>query len=296
MKPEVRELAERSVKGCSGGGAFQRGHCLACLPRTGKVDRRGSFTFNRASGWYQCFKCGLVGRMPGYESVDMPVPRTGLSPLIQPPQGFLELCRGEGLGAVCLEPAREYLRSRGLADETVWREARLGACLEGTFRGRVVVPVLSPDGDWLGHVGRRCGPDESADAAERLGGRPSPKYLYPRGMRRGEVLYNHAALLAQTDEPLLVVEGAPDALALWPDGAGVLGKPSEWQVLALADCGRPVAVVLDGDAWEEGRELAMRLEMEGQRAGYVRLPPKMDPDEVPGDWLREEARRSVERG
>ena len=293
MKPGVRELAERSVKGCTGGGAFQRGHCLACLTRTGKVDRRGSFTFNRASGWYTCFKCGLVGRIPGYESVETPAMREGAGPVMLPPRGFLELCRGEGRGALCLEPAREYLRGRGLADEAVWREARLGACLEGSFRGRVVVPVLSPDGDWLGHVGRLWAPQEAADASERLGGRPVPKYLYPKGMRRGEVLYNHSALLARTDEPLLVVEGAPDALALWPDGAGVLGKPSEWQVLALADCLRPVAVVLDGDAWEEGRELALRLEMEGQRAGYVRLPPRTDPDEVSRDWLREEARRCL---
>jgi DNA primase len=104
-------------------------------------------------------------------------------------------------------------------------------------------------------------------------------------MQRGEVLYNHTALHVETERPVMVVEGVFDALALWPHAVAVLGKPSHFQVDALASAKRPVAIVLDGDAWQEGYALAMRLRLAGQRAGSVTLPPKTDPDEVDRAWL-----------
>lgn len=281
MKYQVRHLAEKSAKAANqGSGAFRRGICLACEVRTGKPDRRGSFSFNTTTGWYICFKCAVRGRLDGFEDVvrEMVEPER---PEMKPPEGFYELCRGDGKGAYSLEPARVYLRGRGLTNEGLWAEARLGACIDGFYASRVVVPVLSPDGEWLGFVARAW--TKKADVP----------YLYPRGMNRRDTLYNHAALLVRTERPVFVVEGVMDALALWPDAVAVLGKPSDPQVWALADCPRPVVVALDGDAWREGEELALRLQLEGQRAGNVRLPAKMDPDEVSRRWLDEEAQRCL---
>ena len=69
-----------------------------------------------------------------------------------------------------------------------------------------------------------------------------------------------------------------------------LGKPNEAHLALLQEARRPVVVVLDGDAWEEGEALSLRLRFEGLRAGFVRLPPKTDPDEVSPalvwDWAR----------
>jgi DNA primase len=197
------------------------------------------------------------------------------------PEGFYELASAEGRGALSLAPARKYLLGRGLVDEGVWRQAKVGACVAGRYKDRIVVPVLSPDNVWQGYVTR-----------DWTGLAVSP-YLYPPRMDRANLLYNHTALNEQTERPVMVVEGVLDALALWPDAVALLGKPSEPQVLALADCPRPVAIVLDGDAWEEGDALAMRLGLEGQRAGSVRLPPKKDPDEVDKAWLAEEVRRCL---
>jgi hypothetical protein len=134
-----------------------------------------------------------------------------------------------------------------------------------------------------------------------------PKYLCARGSWRGQSIYNHAALLEQTDDPAIVVEGVIDAISVWPcgvallglsggtrDGAGRVasrGMPTVEQVDALSLARRPLAVVLDGDAWEEGEATALQLRLLGARAGYVRLPPRTDPDEVPASWLLEEARR-----
>lgn len=279
MKSRQRVAAEKSCREAhQGSGSFRRGICHACAIRTGKPDRRGSFSFNSANGFYQCFKCAIVGRLDGYESVEAPEEER---PEMKAPFGFYELERGDGRGAMALEPARAYLCSRGLTDKQLWRDAHLGACIEGFFSERVVVPVLSPDGDWQGFVARAW-----------VKKHPIP-YLYPKGMARRELLYNHAALNVQTERPVFVVEGVLDALALWPDAVAVLGKPSAGQIIALAETPRPVAVALDGDAWAEGEELAMTLQLEGQRAGNIRLPPKKDPDEVPRQWLDEEARRCL---
>lgn len=282
MKPNVRELAERSARACAGGGDNLRGICLACPIRTGKPDRRGCFSFAPATGWYFCHKCGLKGRVEGYESEEYQVrPEADGPPNLGAPDGFFELCRGDGRGALSMDPFRDYLRGRGLRDEGAWSAAHVGGSVRGRYKDRLVVPVLSPEAVWMGFVTRDC-----------TGKAPNP-YLYPPRMDRANLLYNHAALLRQTDEPVMVVEGALDALALWPNAVALLGKPSEQQVLTLADAPRPVAVVLDGDAWQEGAQLAMRLGLEGQRAGNVRLPPKKDPDEVDKAWLAEEVRRCL---
>jgi len=91
----------------------------------------------------------------------------------------------------------------------------------------------------------------------------------------------------------MVVEGVFDALALYPNAVAVLGKASEAQMEALQESKRPVVIVLDGDAWQEGWAMAARLKFKGQRAGSVRLPPKLDPDEVDPAWLQEEVKKAL---
>jgi DNA primase len=90
-----------------------------------------------------------------------------------------------------------------------------------------------------------------------------------------------------------VVEGVFDALALWPDAVAVLGKPSDQQVDALINAKRPVVIVLDGDAWLEGKWLAARLCLRGKRAGHIRLPPGVDPDEVDRKELEQQAMEAL---
>jgi hypothetical protein len=253
------------------------------LERTGKADRRGSFSFNTSNGWASCFKCGIRGRVEGFEpGENLPAPEAQPVRTWEPPQGFVEVGRGDGATAEVTAYARRFLEEeRKLKDRNVWRAARVGCCLEGWYNDRLVVPVLTPDDEWNGFVTRAIG-----DPGDK------PKYLYPKGMDRQQ-LYNMSALLVQTDEPVLVVEGVLDSLALWPNSVAVFGGWTDQQIWALADCARPVVAVMDGDAWEDSRDMAMRLKLEGQRAGWVRLPPRVDPDEVDRSWLEEEARRSL---
>ncbi len=265
------------------GDGWGRTNCPFCVFKLGKADRKRCFSVNNQTGFYKCFRCGIAGRLKGFDSYGYmppePVAQQPSTEAATPPENYMPIYTDPGLTAYTLAPARKYLASRNLS-VAQQAEAKIGACATGRYGQRVVVPLLDSDREtWLGWVARSWKKD-----AER-------KYLYPKGMVRS--LYNHAVLLEQSDEPVYVVEGVFDALALWPYAVAVLGKPTEQHIEALISARRPVVMVLDGDAWEEGWALSMRLKMEGQVAGNIRLAPGVDPDEVDMADLWEAAKMSL---
>lgn len=287
-------LVRSALANATGGGGYLRAPCPICVYRVGSPDRHRALSINGSSGWWHCFRCSAKGRLWGEDAenasrrcmvVDIdPSVRREAQDL---PAEFMLISEEPAASALAAEAPRRYLAGRGLSPE-VLRAAGVGVCLSGLrWGGRVVVPVLSGE-ELMGYVGR-IWTKKPADPDGEV-------YRYPHGMPRGEVIYNGEALLVETDTPALVVEGVFDALApgLWPDGVALLGTHSDPQVEALSVARRPVVFVLDGDAHETGWALAFRLRLEGARAGFVRLPPRTDPDEVPGSWLREEARRSLD--
>jgi DNA primase len=193
---------------------------------------------------------------------------------IVPPEGFMYLAEEPACSALSTEQARKYLWKRGIRKDIV-RDAELGITFEGKQKGRVIVPIKDPGGLWLGWVGRI------------YHSRPVMlKYVYPTGMKR-DMFFNQKALYAETDEPLYVMEGVFDALPHFPHAIACLGKPAKKQVEILLATERPVVVALDGDAWQEGEALAMRLKLEGKRAGFIKFPPLTDPGDVFQDELFE---------
>jgi hypothetical protein len=276
------ELAVADARANEAG--YVRVNCPFCLDTCGKEDRTRCLSVSVTTGRFKCFRCATRGRIDLEPDV-RPVVRPNEGPKVfGPPDGFMELTREPARSALSCEDARTYLRSRGLADEEVWEAAHLGCCIDGRYSGRIVIPVLSPTDDWWGWVSR---------AWVKKADRP---YLNASGMELGSkgMLYNHVALEEDTDQPVLVMEGAFDALAYWPRAVAVLGKPTRAQVLSLRDTARPVVIVLDGDAWEEAEMLALTLRLEGKHAGWVRLPPCVDPDEVDPEWLYERAYESLD--
>lgn len=261
-----------------------RANCPFCEGRVGKADRKQCLGIHRATGWFKCWRCGIKGRINDEEYVPPPEPAEKPDrPPMAPPEGFYELAREPGRSALSLDDARDYLRSRGFTDESVWKACRLGATVSGKYNNRLVIPVLSPRDEWWGWVARD------------LTGHHEKKYLNAPGMTLGSDgnLFNHSALLIETETPALVMEGGFDALAYWPDGVAVLGSPTDEQMMSLAMAPRPIVFVPDGDAWRSAWANAMKLRLDKQRAGFVKLPPGKDPDEVDRDWVRAEARESL---
>lgn len=280
---EPAELALADARP-SGDGWF-RANCPYCLEQTGKEDRRRSLGMKPLISFFTCFKCGARGRLQNIpDEVMLVARRTAPAPeveVVEPPEAYEPLA--DDWDSIFTAVPLSYVEGRGISREAI-DEARVGACLSGGWRGRVIAPVLAVDQrTWLGYVGRD------------YTGRNELRYRYPKGMKRGRFLYNEAAIYAVTEEPLIFVEGIFDALPYWPDGTAGMGKPGDLhrRLLGQEVVTRPIAVCLDGDAWEEGWALSEYLTLSGRRAGSVRLPPGSDPNTVPTTWLKEEARRCI---
>lgn len=276
-----------------------RANCPLCEIRTGAPDRKASFGLNVRSLWYGCYRCGGRGRLqhPLEEYEDLDIEDDAAAPvgIDGPPEGFLFLDEEPAYSARTFDAAWDYLLAstdaggRGLTEAQV-SAAALGVCSHGRFYGRIVIPVFDPDGKWCWYVGR---------AWRKKAEKP---YLYPQGARAG-ILYNHAALFVATDEPLLMVEGGFDAIPFRApvgqpeaaDSAAFLGKPTDGHMVALEAARRPIVFCLDGDAHAEAWALMMRLQLAGVRAGSIKLPPRVDPDEVP-DRVRARMYDAVARG
>lgn len=287
VDPEPAETALAGARRSAGG--WWRANCPYCAIDTGKPDRRQSLGIKPVISFFMCFKCGTRGRLREVpddvlvmEARAAKLRGEAPPPIKAPPEGFEPIWDEDAWSSLFLEEPRSYLAGRGVTRE-IAQEAQIGICSDGYLAQRIIVPVLDIDQHtWLGY------------SARDWTSKQDPRYRYPRGMARGVLLYNWAALYEPTDVPLIFVEGVFDALPYWPDASAALGKPGDYHRRLLLGAERPIAVCLDGDAWEEGWALSEYLQLNGKPAGAVRLPPGSDPNNVDHDWLREEARRCTQ--
>jgi hypothetical protein len=266
--------------------------CPFCLYKIGREDTSGALSVHVETGSFHCFRCASRGRLTDEERQVMQADarflvKPGVTAQSPPPE-FMLLAEEPAFSARRTAEARRYLKKRRIGYD-LWEEASIGVCLEGSYRERVVIPVFTPEGAWHGFVARSYGKHERGCECFNC----KRKYMNSRGMAAGDFFYNHNALAEVTNEPVLVVEGVFDALAYWPNAVAALGDIGFAQKASLGYAKRPVCFVPDGDKWEEGMWHAMQLRYEGQPAGFVKLPPRTDPDEVDKDWLLDAARNSI---
>lgn len=263
-----------------GASGWVRADCPFCPGKVGREGKR-KLNYNTATGGYICLRCHSKGWAGSEDQHHVRIWDVNEAPAeIAPPEGYYPLGYGPGATAEVFAPAREYAARR--IPPSMWTDLGIGATVTGYHAHRIVIPVLDRDErTWLGWVARTWLPTAAR------------KYLYPEGMRTSQILYNSSALEAFTDAPILVVEGVLDAIHLWPDAVAAFGKPGERHLEMLHASPRPVCFVLDGDAWEEAKALAWRMRFGGKIAGMVKLPPKVDPDEIEPARLRELAAQSL---
>jgi hypothetical protein len=262
-----------------------RGNCPFCETVVGKTDRRQCLAVNMSSGYWKCFRCETWGKLDEIPHDIATLTKKATETRLEPtnlPKGFIPLWTDDSLTSIALEPARKYLyKIRGVPFE-IAKSANIGACLTGEFRGRVVIPIYK-SGALAGYVGRIW---------RRKG---DFTYRYNTGFERAVTIYNEEAIYKKTTKPLIVVEGVFDTYPFWPHGCALLGKTSPQQFDMLCGARRPVCIAFDGDAWREGEALAMALTRYGTPAFSLRLPPTVDPDEIP-DWILEQARAHAATG
>jgi len=264
----------------STGGDWWRVNCPVCPSRTGKEDLRRSFAM-RPEGYYLCHKCGVRGwsKTVKQELGGEWTARSFLRDFSditnedsperkKPPKEYIALGTHEGKTAISIGWARDYLLNRGVPED-LWGPLQIGACATGFFAGRIIIPVVTKRGEWNGFVARAAMPGLD------------PKYIYPKGFHRASVFFNEPILESKCDDesPVLITEGVFDAIKLFPDAVACLGKPTnnQTQKLLSAHKNAVVGVLLDADAQSEGEALALKLQLYGVRAFYIKLPPGEDP-------------------
>ncbi len=305
-------------------------------------EKTPSFTINEDKGFYHCFGCGAHGDVIGFlmqteglafpEAVERLAGQAGLQIPASSPEDAARAEKRDSLAdvteAACAwfegrlrrpegRAALDYLKGRGLADETIARfrlgfapDARdaLKKALEGKgiardrlieaglliqpedrgrapydrFRGRVIFPIADRRGRVIAFGGRILGEGE-------------PKYLNSPEtplFDKGRTLYNiaDAAPAARKGADMVVVEGYMDVIALVQAGfegaVAPLGTAlTEPQIELMWRAADEPVLCFDGD--EAGRRAAARaaeralpLLQPGKSLRFAMLPGGEDPDSL----------------
>jgi DNA primase len=172
-----------------------------------------------------------------------------------------------------------YLEQRGIQRQTA---AWFGAGYyggSGFLRGRMVFPIHNERGELVAYAGR------TMDGRE-------PRYLFPPGFRKSQVVFNlHRAAesAARQGGVAIVVEGFFDCLKVHQAGYGnvvalmgvsVSGRQSE----LLHTYFRELVVMLDGD--EAGRRASRVLVKRWPDAFIVWVPAGWQPDQLSSEAIK----------
>jgi DNA primase len=162
-----------------------------------------------------------------------------------------------------LEKQHQFLTDRGLSAETI-ETFGVGFCSKGMMAGRIAIPIANDKGEVVAYAGRLPGePSEE-----------SPKYKLPPGFRKSLELFNiERAIKEPADQPLVIVEGFFDCMALHQNGCRkvvalmgtTLSTEQEDLIVKHTDANTHVIVMLDED--DAGR--ATRSEIAGRLAFYL---------------------------
>jgi DNA primase len=142
-----------------------------------------------------------------------------------------------------------YLEQRGVHPSTA---ARFGVGYyagAGFLRHRIVFPIHNSDGDLIAYAGR------SIDGSE-------PRYLFPPGFRKSQVIFNLHRAVERSAGCAILVEGFFDCLRVHQAGSGdvvaLMGTSlSEAQEHLLLERFQQLVLMLDGD--KAGRRASQQL-------------------------------------
>jgi DNA primase len=186
-----------------------------------------------------------------------------------------------------LDPRHPYLAARGLSEETL-ATFGVGHCTRGMLAGWIAIPIQNAAGELVAYAGRWPGePPED-----------QPKYRLPKGFRKSLELFNlHRARVADSAEPLIVVEGFFGCMALWQAGwrrvVSTMGSLVSEAQLALitqtAGQNGRVQLMFDSDpAGQKGQARIREKLARSVKVRAIQLDEKgQQPDQLAAARLRE---------
>jgi DNA primase len=251
-------------------------------------------------GVFHCFACGAGGnvldfvaamegcsvraaalRLQGSASQDgrpAPVPARGSRGRelvtkkrgVSPPLSF----------ALNVDGRHPYLARRGLDPLTVdyFGVGYYGA--RGLMQGRIAIPIHDDQGRLVAYSGRALDQD-------------GPRYRFPAGFQKAQVLFNYHRAWATSKREVIVVEGFFDCMRVhqagYPWVVALMGaRLSATQRDLLTERFPSVVLLLDGD--QTGRTATKRIAGDLAPAcsvTQVLLPPEMQPDQMAAADIRQ---------
>jgi DNA primase len=256
---------------------------------------RETFHVNTAEQVFHCFACGaggsvldLVARMEScglreaaqklsdWSSVTdklAPVPKTTVTKKTNPVPPLRFQLRGVNV-------RHPYLASRGIREATA-REFGIGFYAgPGLMSQRLVIPIEDEAGRLVGYCGRCLNGSE-------------PRYRFPAGFAKSQVLFNLHRAVATRRPTTIVVEGFFDCLKVYQAGftsvVALMGSALyEPQRRLLMKHFRQVILMLDGDS--PGRRAAAVISerlSEDCSVRVVQLAGNTQPDQLSEPVLQE---------
>lgn len=261
---EFPEVLDAIIGETAGPAGWYRVPCPFCASR-GHTSKKRKLSVHAESGYFHCWRpsCGVSGfvNLGTYrKKVEKDETDDGTRAL---PAEFIPLGY-ERPTSLSLQKYWDYLvEKRGLMPQAIV-EAGLGACNLGRYANSVVIPVTT-GGVVVGFTTRSV---------------VGKRFDNPPGFQRTKFLLNGDALLEETTEPAIIVEGPFDCMRHWPHAVSCLGKPAKQHTQILAAARRPLIICLDADAQSEGWSVAATLLVMGKSVKVQKIPPGTDP----GKW------------
>lgn len=278
------------IHGGQGTEAFQahvgRGvfHCFACGAGGNVLDfvaaMEGCSVREAALRWQGSVPGGRPARVSasGVRRRELVTKEIG----VNPPLSF----------ALGVDGTHPYLARRGLEPRTVdhFGVGYYGA--RGLMQGRIAIPIHDAQGRLVAYCGRALGADV-------------PRYRFPAGFQKAQVLFNYHRAWATREQQVIVVEGFFDCMRVhqagYPCVVALMGaRLSASQQDLLTDRFRNVVLLLDGDP--TGRSATEQIAGDLALAcavTKVRLPPDLQPDQMAAADIRravtgEERRQEID--
>ena len=186
---------------------------------------------------------------------------------INPPLGF----------SLDLDPAHPYLAGRGMDAATASYFGVGYYSGRGLMSGRIAIPIHDEESISSLWWPRR--------------GRGDPRYRFPAGFQKSQVLFNYHRARAASDDRVVVVEGFFDCMRVHQAGfscvVALMGaRLSRAQKDLMANRFSSIVLLLDGD--QAGRRATAQIASDLAPACSVTLlPPDTQPDQMAADQIRQ---------
>jgi DNA primase len=256
---------------------------------------REAFHANLSRNIFHCFSCGAGGTVLDFvaamEGCTLPqaaqklavvagntIPTAGPEKTLVTKKSKVPLPLRFTLRGV--DSRHPYLAARGIEIATV-QEFGIGFYRgPGIFSRRLVIPIHNERGELVAYCAR------ALDGTQ-------PRYRFPSGFAKSEILFNLHRATAAGQQSAIVVEGFFDCLKLHQAGIanvvalmGAALYPAQQRLLLQRF--RRVILMLDGD--DAGRRattiLAARLRQSAS-VGVIHLPDQVQPDQLSPNQLRQ---------